>query len=223
MESFAQRMFTNFDVANFYANIDPLFGDENDHRKVVDIIRSYFPAALIHEPETANFCAAVRRNWSSTTGKFVLHMEDDWRLNSVIDSTILEEFFDKRVMQVAFQSAEKKWDVGRRGKIHYHRKPLKLFGCNLPIKIKAPVFTTSPSILNGMFARNAASLYDVRFDPEKQFYKGLNPELENYVAPFKAIIYSVTSGFVITDLGREWREKRGVRKTIQGGVSKWNA
>lgn len=221
LDSFTARMIGNFEVVDFYANIDPLFGDTDDHRHVVDLIKSYFPFAKITEPSAPNFCAAVRQNWRSTTADHILHLEDDWLLNNVVDQAIFSDFTDPRVMQVAFHSAEKCWDVSRRGKVHYRRKPLKIFGYETPIRIKVPGFTTSPSILKGKFARDVAKLYDVRFDPEKQFYKGLNANLEHYVSGYSSTIFSVNDGFVITDIGREWRDTHGIRKSITDGVPKW--
>lgn len=221
LESFRQRFFGNFSIGKFYANIDPLFGDAEDHRAVVGLIRQYFPDADIHEPETPGFCQAVKRNWAATRADYVLHLEDDWRLNVNIDRGALADFDDARVTQVAFLSEEKNWDVQRRGKVHYRRKPLTLLGFQLPIKRKIPMFTTSPSVLRGDFARHAASLLDTRLDPEKQFYNGTNEELERYVAPFLSTLVSHDAGFVVSDLGRGWREQRGIRKSIENGTSVW--
>ena len=221
LESFQQRFFNNFAIGKFYANIDPIFGDAEDHRMVVALIRQYFPDADIHEPETPGFCQAVKHNWLATSADYVLHLEDDWRLNVNIGHDALADFSDARVAQVAFHSEEKNWDARRRGKIHYRRKNLKLFGFQLPIKYKVPVFTTSPSLLRGDFARHAANLFDTRLDPEKQFYNGINERLERYVSPFLSTLFSDDSGFVITDLGRDWREQRGIRKSIENGTSVW--
>jgi hypothetical protein len=221
LESFQQRFFKNFAIGKFYANVDPIFGDAKDHRAVLELIRAHFPDADIHEPEMPGFCQAVKRNWSATTAQYVLHLEDDWRLNIDIGPSILSDFEDARLAQIAFHSEEKNWDVGRRGKVHYRRKNLKILGFKTPIRLKVPGFTTSPSLLRGDFARHAASLLDTRLDPEKQFYNGLNERLERYVAPSLSTLFSDGSGFVITDLGRDWREQRGIRKSIENGASVW--
>ncbi|HTO34414.1 MAG TPA: hypothetical protein VL202_25065 [Pararhizobium sp.] len=223
LESFQQRLFKNFAIGKFYANVDPVFGDSEDHRIVLELIRQYFPDANIHEPETPGFCEAVRRNWAATSADYVLHLEDDWRLNIDIDRDALADFADARVMQVAFHSKEKNWDTKRRGKIHYRRKYLKVLGFRMPVKYKVPGFTTSPSLLRGDFARHTAGLLDTRLDPEKQFYNGLNQKLEAYVAPFLSTLLSDDSQFVVTDLGRDWRDRRGIQKSIENGASVWTS
>lgn len=221
LESFQRRLFGNFQIRNFYANIDPIFGTGTDGQAAADVIRSFFPKALITMPEEPGFCAAVQRNWSATSAEFVLHLEDDWLLNVDITPDIVTEFGDPQIAQVAFHSAEKNWDMKRRGKFHYCRRPVRVFGLPLPIKPKFPRFTTSPSFLRGAFARNAAKLFDVRLDPEKQFYSRRNSALERYVAPLRSSIFAIGNGFVVHDIGREWREQRGIRKSIEQSTSVW--
>jgi hypothetical protein len=68
------------------------------------------------------------------------------------------------------------------------------------------MFTTARSLLRGDFSQHAANL----LDPEKQ--------LERYVAPFSSTLLCDDRGFVITDLGGDWREQRGIRKSNENGT-----
>jgi hypothetical protein len=68
------------------------------------------------------------------------------------------------------------------------------------------MFTTARSLLRGDFSRHAANL----LDPENQ--------LERYVAPFSSTLLWDDRGFVITDHGGDWREQRGIRKSIENGT-----
>ncbi len=62
---------------------------------------------------------------------------------------------------------------------------------------------------------------DDRYDPEKQFYDGINPAMEDFVRPYKNYMLGAKKRFVITDIGREWRDERKLTKTYVDGVSNW--
>lgn len=222
LASFTARMFRHFEVDRVLVNIDPIFGDEVSHRETVEIVRTYFPAAAIFEPETANFCKAVQRVWSATTGEFVFHLEDDWLVNRDIEPNDIEGMFSIRnVMQVSLNTAEKNWSIERRGKYSYTRRKMIFFGRTIPIKKKFPIFSTSPSFSSGEFLRQASRKMNPDFDPEKQFYKGVNPALEEYVRPFRSIIFGEGPNFPITDIGRQWRDERKITKRIIDSASSW--
>lgn len=83
-----------------------------------------------------------------------------------------------------------------------------------PFVCEILMFTTAPSLLRGDFSRHTANL----LEPEKQFYKRLNEQLERYVAPFSSTLLWDDRGFVITDLGGDWREQRGIRKSNENST-----
>ncbi|KOF21166.1 hypothetical protein AC244_07295 [Ensifer adhaerens] len=62
---------------------------------------------------------------------------------------------------------------------------------------------------------------DLSRDPEKQFYSGVNPAMEAYVAGYRNYIFSPERKPVIRDMGREWREQRNIRKVITNATSIW--
>ena len=71
-------------------------------------------------------------------------------------------------------------------------------------------------------ARTAAALMDDAFDPEKQFYLGVNRPLERFVAPYRNRMHGARNHFILTDLGRDWRRERGIGKSVTGAVSVWS-
>lgn len=221
LESFAGRVFSHLSFRNVYVNLDPIFGSEGDHDAVLSLIRDRFPSAIIFQPETPCFGAAVIRLWSATQADFVFHLEDDWVANRDIGDEPLACFKDKRVQQVSFHTAEQKWNIRKKGHIHERRKKIRILGFKLPFHTTTPRFTTSPSILRGTFARSAASLMNPQCDPEKQFYTGVNPTLEEFVRPYRNYIFSPEGMPVIKDIGREWRDNRGIQKSVQNAVSSW--
>lgn len=221
LDSFNLKMFSNFEVTRVLANVDPIFGDEAAHRECVDLIKQRSPNVTIFEPEEANFCRAVKRVWTGSAADVIFHLEDDWVLNQEIHpSDVLPVLANPRTKQVALNTAEKHWDINRKGKYAYFRKRVPLFW-GIELRPKFPAFSTSPSFLSGDFARRAAKLMDPTFDPEKQFYHSLNPSLEKFVKPFQAEVVGGLPVYPITDIGREWRGDRSISKRIVDGNSVW--
>ena len=62
---------------------------------------------------------------------------------------------------------------------------------------------------------------DPAFDPEKQFFKGVNPTLEAYVSKFRNKVIGEIGDYHIVDIGREWRDRRNIQKTMVGWQSQW--
>lgn len=220
LTSFNDGMLNRFDIINVFANIDPIWGDQNDHEKTIAVLRSHFPRALINEPKEANFCAAVRNNWLQIKSPYAFHLEDDWEMIVPQDASILAPFDIDNVKQVALNCREKHWDFGK-GNFHLIRKSRRTFGVKLPVKQVLPAFTTSPSFVERGFAIKCASLYDIRFDPEKQFFEGVNPVLQKFVRDYSVFLSSDNHAPIIRDIGREWRNKRNIEKQVRRGKSIW--
>ncbi|MDP9572466.1 UNVERIFIED_ORG: hypothetical protein J2W66_002959 [Agrobacterium larrymoorei] len=221
LQSFSASVFENFNVTNFYANIDPIFGGTDDEKRTQDVIRSFFPDAHITTPENPNFCTAVKRNWLSTQSPFVFHLEDDWVVNEKIFSAeILEIFSNKDVAQVSLNHFYKNWNY-KHGPYHRQWPRWKVLGIKFKLGFSFPCFTTSPSFLRGDFARKAGALMDERFDPEKQFHNDVNRPLKKFIKPYKNFIYGERKPYVITDTGRNWRDERKIKKTLVNSTSSW--
>lgn len=222
LESFNESMFQNFDVANFHANIDPIFGYEDDEKRTKEIIWSFFPNAHIRTPDSPNFCTAVKQNWLSTQSPVIFHLEDDWVVNEPISAAeILDIFSDERVAQVSLNHFYKNWNY-KRGPYHVQWPRWKVLGIKFKLGLPFPCFTTSPSFLSGDFARKAAALMDERFDPEKQFHNDVNRPLKKFIKPYKNFIYGEGKPYVITDTGRDWRDERKIKKSVINSTSVWD-
>ncbi|OOG67930.1 hypothetical protein B0E45_20470 [Sinorhizobium sp. A49] len=208
-------------MGSAYLNLDPVFGSPEDHAACIQIVRDHFPDAVIFEPEQPGFCAAVARVWSASTSEYVFHLEDDWISLREMGQELLEPFADPSIMQVSFHTADQNWDIARKGHFHQRNEYARLLGIKIPLFRTFPKFTTSPSILRGNFARHCAGLMDLTRDPEKQFYSGVNPAMEAYVAGYRNYIFSPEAKPVIRDMGREWREQRNIRKVITNSTSTW--
>ncbi|MGF6176571.1 hypothetical protein [Ensifer sp. 4252] len=221
LNSFCEKVLCRFDVGTAHLNLDPVFGSPEDHAACVDIVRGHFPDATISEPQHPGFCAAVARVWTATTSDYVFHLEDDWVALCDMGEELLAPFADPSIMQVSFHTADQNWDIRRKGHFHRRNEYGRLLGVKIPLFRTFPKFTTSPSILRGTFARHCAGMMDLSRDPEKQFYSGVNPALEGYVAGYRNYIFSPEEKPVIRDMGREWREQRNIRKVITNATSIW--
>ncbi|WDZ75673.1 hypothetical protein PWG15_13740 [Ensifer adhaerens] len=221
LASFRDKIFLRLELRGAYLNLDPVFGSPDDQSACVEIFRSHFPDGIVFQPETPGFCAAVARLWSATSADYIFHLEDDWIALREMDGDLLTPFAVPAITQVSFHTADQNWDIRRKGHFHRRNEYARLLGIKIPLFRTFPKFTTSPSILRGGFARHCAGLMDFSRDPEKQFYSGVNPAMETYVARSRNYIFSPEARPVIKDIGREWREKRRIQKVITNSTSVW--
>ncbi|MGV1869923.1 glycosyltransferase family 2 protein [Agrobacterium rosae] len=219
LESFSQNAFKFHNVVNVYANIDPIFGTEDDEARCIALLHQNFASPVIYTPEAAGFGAAVKRLWQGTTADYVFHLEDDWIALDALDERVAANFRDT-VKQVSFHSASQNWDIRKRGHLHRGKRYWKFAGIRVP-RSSFTKFTTSPSVIDGTVARRSAELMNPAFDPEKQFYSNVNKSLETYIASFDNYIFSPAGIPVVEDTGRDWRDQRGIQKKIINAASSW--
>jgi hypothetical protein len=223
LESFDRGLFQFFSIRRIILNIDPIFGSEEEERSCIEIVRRYDREAIVRSPEAPGFCAAVVNNWKATEADTVLHLEDDWLLRVQISPGDIASFStDPAVGQISFNAAEKYWDSQRKGIVAYRRRHYRLFGRDLLLNRRIPMFTTSPSFLRGTFARGAAARMDLSYDPEKQFYSNVNPNLEAFVRGYKNIVLGNGPNYPVVDIGRAWRKEQGIVKSVRNAVSTWS-
>lgn len=219
LASFSENLLRHFHVARVIANLDPVFGGPEEARACRAAIRSHFPAAEIHEPETGCFGGAVKRVWGATTGGLVFHMEDDWLLNVPVTPEDILPQFTGATRAVVLLSQEHGWNG--RDAYNVRRKKKRFLG--IPVGLyEVNVFSTSPQFLDGPFVRRCAELMQPELDPEKQMRAPHNPALRAFVAPYRSrLLPTPEKGMILTDIGRDWREGRGIRKVVADGVSTW--
>lgn len=184
LDSFSDRLFRHFDLQRIICNIDPIFGSVEDAQACAEIVARAHSHTKIFTPETKGYTEAVARVWAESTAPIFLHLEDDWLLNRDVKPSEIHAFEDPTVGQICFNHANKNWDK-KKGEYCYGRRRYKIGNIATPFKWKHPVFTVSPTFVRGDFGRHCATLLDPLFDPEKQFFKAVNPRLEEYVFSFK--------------------------------------
>jgi hypothetical protein len=220
LESFARFIFPYLSIVNVYANIDPFCGDESDAELVKNLLTNYFPKCQFFTPTEASFGGAVKRLWSATKSEFILHLEDDWVAKEPIDWLDLNSELSGNIRCLSFMTAEKNWR--KHSLLHTRYVKYKILGITY-WRNRVSCFTTSPCFLRGDFARSCGLLLNPNLDPEKQFSNGLNMELESFSRNYSnKFLFGRTSDFIIQDIGRTYRDNKGLAKKIIDGVSIWS-
>lgn len=173
---------------------------------------------MIFRPETPDFASAVIRAWSATTAPRVLHLEDDWIALEPIGPERIEPLFEPDVGAVAFMSVNKH----TRGLTHQTSRRVVKQGRTIVEDFLVNAFSTSPGVFEGEFLREAARRMKPGLDPEKQFFRQINPELEAHALPWRCMfLRGTTRRELIADIGREARAEVGLVKVYENGASVW--
>ncbi len=151
--------------------------------------------------------------------ELVFHLEDDWLLNEPLGPDDILPLMIGDTRSVAPVAVELGWNG--RDDFNVRRKKVRFLG--IPVARRAfNVFGTSPRFFDGNFVRRCADLMDPSLDPEKQMRPPGNPALIAYQQPFRCrMLPGRTRIDLITDIGRAWRDTRGIEKVVAKGVSTW--
>lgn len=218
LQSFHRDVFAHFPIRRLIANIDPFMGDAAEGDRCEAMILQYFPDATIFRPEVPGFGAAVIRAWSATTAPRVLHLEDDWIALEPITPDRIEPLFEADVGAVTFMSVNKH----TRGLYHQTARRVVKEGRKIVQDYLVNAFSTSPGVFEGGFLREAARRLLPDLDPEKQFYRQTNLQLEAHALPMRCMfLRGTTRRELIEDIGREARAEVGLVKRYENGASVW--
>ena len=219
LASFSQRVFRHFELDQVFVNLDPFAGDEDDHADCLNVISRHFPHAMVFQPETPNFGAAVKRLWTALPDGLAFHLEDDWTVREDITPGRVLPLMQGATRAVAPLSAEHKWNG--RSVFKTHKVRTKLFGITL-WRREAGTFGTSPRFIDGRFARRCGELMNPDLNPERQMYLPHNKPLHDFMAPFaNRLLPAEDGGPLIVDIGRDWRRTQGITKIVEGGETRW--
>jgi hypothetical protein len=220
LESFQKGMFANFDIKNVYANVDLIMGSQDDLNQCVRLIAQHFPEAQISTPEHPSFGQAVKSLWQATGDNVVFHLEDDWLLNqSIFPKDIFPLFQDDvGMVQPAMMLRQDETDD-----FLIMTKKTKIFG--IPIKYeKVNAYGTSPRFFRPGLAKTFGDLIIAEMDPEKQVFKRKNKALEEAHEPYRCRLVWADGGEpLITDIGRDWRQSRQIKKVNRNGYAHWTS
>lgn len=221
MTSFSRLVFPHFSFRSVLVNLDPFAGDQAAAARCKDLLRTNFREAVVFEPMTPSFGGAVRRLWLHSQSDIVLHLEDDWLAVQRIERQAVENLLVDRVKSVSLMCREKKWDGS--SLLQKTTRKWRLFGKTV-FRVEHNQFSTSPSFIDGAFARSCARLMNPALDPEKQFSNGSNPALQRFAERYQNRFLIGNDGpDIVVDIGRDWREQRKIVKRLVAGTSVWSS
>lgn len=207
LASFADRVFPNFTIGKVIVNIDPFMNDVAEGDRCEALVRQWFPEATVFRPRKADFASAVKRVWAATTAPRVLHLEDDWLALEPITPDRVEALLEAGVGSVTFTHSNKH----TRGRPDQLARRTYTTEDGTVREVLENCHSTSPGVFVGDFLRQAAAVMRPKMDPERQFSRALNPELEALAFPLRCVFMNgQSSRFLIEDIGRTYREARGI-------------
>lgn len=221
LESFAEKLFCNFEIGKVVANVDPFMGTAADTDICCDIIKSYFPQAQINTPDTPSFGAAVKYLWSNMGDSPCLHMEDDWLCLEDVRPEHVFPFFDDPDTGMAFFSHGRQRRPGElSARTRTRVKKIWKFKVS---KREVSDWGTSPRFLSGPKAQLFAQYLDPSKDPEKQVYRQSNKALCRIQEQSKTFcVWGDEGRPILKDIGREYREEHNCKKIdLPDGSVRW--
>ncbi len=220
LDTFTDRIISNFPSGIVYANIDPFCGTEPEGDACENLIRERFDRVEITRPERASFGAAVKRLWQKPQSSFFLHMEDDWEALEPVFPQEIEDRLSGQVVQVQLSARDRPHLPHR---YSYRMSWVTFLGLKVAKKthFDRPLFSTSPSFIEREFARRCADMMDPELDPEKQLYAE-GQELGAFTRGYlNHPLLADGRRAVVRDLGRPWLARQGITKRITDGRSVW--
>ncbi len=206
LESFSKHFFSVVPPGTAYVNIDPLWGDELAGAGVEALCKEYFEHVVVRQPNTPSFGAAVKWLWAQPRTEWFLHLEDDWVMKRPISEKRIQELIGRPSLgQIRLVAGE---------------HPLRR-----PFKARRVAFTTSPSLVRRPYAIIASNHMNPDLDPEKQYSRKINKAGINELSRYELLFYSSRWTFpLLIDIGRDWRERRAIRKELTAdGKSVWTS
>lgn len=190
----------NFKDCELVINVDPAPIDFISQREeVIKVAEKYFGKVTYRFPENANFPDALKWVWSNTKTEYVFNLEDDWLL---LEKVNIEDL-------ITIRNKEKN-AVGVSLNAY-------LFGLD-PFRIRL-----SPCLLDGAWAREAASHLTSKGCPEKQLRNSVPKHLVRKMLNYPEYPHPKFGRIIVKDTGRQWREDKRLVKNNDGdhGFTSW--
>jgi len=214
LESFYDNLLWRKDVlTRIIINVDPV-GDNEDSMLSVDLCRDFTDDVVFRCPDSPNFGKAFKWTWTKVDSDWVLNLEDDWELLTVVDIKdifeILKKFQKLALLRFPFDAA------GRNKIMAWSKVPFDWNGDYFECNEKHWAYCGHPSVIKSAWIKRMLPLIKPELSPEKQF-RASNPPLIKQVLEYD---YGLFGGPYhdpyIRDLGRNWMKKFGWKKTKRG-------
>jgi len=186
MESMSQMICTRTFYLRSIVNVD-LIGDDCSPYDVLNEVEKIIPIHKYNIADKPSFARAVRWVWRNSTSQYVLHVEDDWKFQRKIDLDWCAKQMEK-------------------GDADYIRFAKRM----RPVDNEKRHPSLLPSLWVGVIVRSLSEIMVDNKDPEKQLRYGLGNEMIDLLLPKQIVDYP--GGICVSDIGREWRNRRNLVK-----------
>lgn len=204
-------------------NIDPIpQTSPRENLECTEIVKSYFPDAVILLTESPSFGLAIQKLWGGVTSSeskrsYFLHFEDDWNSIRQVNLSAINRMLNKytSTRQVVLRKEVKSM---KRSLFRFNSRLIEVNGSEITI----PSFSTGPSFIDKSFAVKISRLIKPQLHPEKQMVNMSNPELTSFLREYKCRKYIwMYRKEVILDLGIEWYKNKGYDRTYINGAPEY--
>lgn len=204
--SFTQNMLTDQSQYRLILNVDPI-GENDTQQKMYDVAKGFFRNIVYRFPKEPCFSSAVIWCWEQVTSKYVLHLEDDWKLLKPISIDSMVEIMDKNPRLASLR-------LSKTGKSETRSlKPEDGF-------VYYPKLSLNPTLLRGTFVSKVCTMMDSTLNPEKQLRCSKSSVRGKYLCGWLHGIYTKEGiEALIKDTGREWMDR--TKFTKETGFTNW--
>ena len=184
---FSPGMIDDLPPVRIILNVDPIGGDAT-LADFENLVQRYSQDYVINMPEMPDFCSAIKWCWQQIQSDLYLHLEDDWWLRKPID---FATWSGPVINGTAYQSALMR---------NHHRT-------------KIARYSFKPHLAHRNVARKICDNSPSHGDAE-QWAAGEVALLSGKTGILPSVDYP--SERVVSDLGRRWAKKNGLKKSFGG-------
>ena len=191
-------------------NVDPV-GEKVYPEDMVDVARKYFDNITYNIPTKPSFPVAVKWLWSEATAPYVFHWEDDVSIYRPIDLSnmvdIMNKYKDLAALRLFIHQTQRSKIINVFGSVWDYKKEGFYLARN-----NTAQFGLNPNFVKLAFVKEAAPLFDINRNPEKQFRLG--GSMENLIVKWKFGLYTRPGDpYLVKGLeGAAWKRKYGFAK-----------
>jgi len=219
-KSFSENMLCGYKRKRAVLNID-LIGEDVPWSKALWAAAAGFRHTEIKIGKKPNFARAFKWLWEQTKTKYTFWLEDDWELLTKIDLAEMVAVMDKHP-----QLATLRLPYTPTAADHYkswsHIFPWTGDYFKCPDEDRNAIgYCGHPSLYRTSFMKEVLPLVKTNMCPEKQI-KGRLPKMREILNRWDLGVFSKPNQPpVIRDIGREWRDSRGLNKDSTIYFTSW--
>lgn len=222
LDSFCSNLFFDKSRYRHVINVDCIGGD-CDPLEVVKISKKFFGNVVYNISKKPSYTKATKWVWKNSSTPFVFFLEDDWVINRKTDIDDMIKIMCQHDDICQVKLFKQNTPSGNVLKVFRSRFELAESG-EFFVTDNTNAFSLNPSISRGGFLRSATSFMLDSKNPEKQFRinTGDNEHMRVFLNGWKYALYTRPGDTaLVTDIGRTWRDKKGIIKSGGKHFTRW--